>query len=290
MSEQNEVKYKEAAKLFKSCLGTDTKRAFAKKTNLNSAVISRACNGHYIPSMKNLRIFAENAPDKKTAAAILALAVNPLAPIVGAAIGVTVATVADGIAKSNDNPAVDHAESSFGESGADEFEGQNEISDETVLSVLSNSIENKDDIKIKTLSWGIVASAISSNGLVFQVKKPIFDESFPQGNPDYTIKVNEHNISDWWFYYVGGENSKFSLSCRGPQILLKCFSMESDEKRQITFVTDDSDTYNSFLKLKKSNSYKGNITVILVDGNNVNIVRESIIARYDDATELITIL
>ena len=54
-------------------------------------------------------------------------------------------------------------------------------------------------------------------------------------------------------------------------------TMEPNSRRKISIVVDDADVAEELRKMKGTNSFKGNLTVILIDKKAVKIVHEDVI-------------
>ena len=59
-------------------------------------------------------------------------------------------------------------------------------------------------------------------------------------------------------------------------------TMEPDPKRKTSIVVDDRELAGELKKMYGSNSYRGNLTVILIDRKKVRLVREDTIATYTE--------
>ena len=56
--------------------------------------------------------------------------------------------------------------------------------------------------------------------------------------------------------------------------------MEPDPKRKTSIVVDDRELAGELKKMYGSNSYRGNLTVVLIDRKDVRISHEDVISLY----------
>ena len=57
-------------------------------------------------------------------------------------------------------------------------------------------------------------------------------------------------------------------------------TMEPDPKRKTSIVVDDRELAGELKKMYGSNSYRGNLTVVLIDRKDVRISNEDVISLY----------
>lgn len=105
--------------------------------------------------------------------------------------------------------------------------------------------------------------------------------------PDDYIVVKGHVIKDWWIIFWAkdpelDEHIIVSSNDRARAMVSRFTTVESDPKRMATIVVDDIELYEAVCRYKDHNSYRGNLSVVLVDTNEVRICKETIIALYDD--------
>ena len=59
-------------------------------------------------------------------------------------------------------------------------------------------------------------------------------------------------------------------------------TMEPDSRRKLSIVVDDADIAEELRKMKGVNSFRGNLTVILIDKKRVKIIKENVISTYEN--------
>lgn len=105
--------------------------------------------------------------------------------------------------------------------------------------------------------------------------------------PDDCIVVKGQEIKDWWFIFWAkdpelDEHIIVFPNDRAGAMISRFTTMKSDPKRMATIVVDDIELYEAVCRYKGCNSYRGNLSVVLVDTNEVRICKEALIALYDD--------
>ena len=58
--------------------------------------------------------------------------------------------------------------------------------------------------------------------------------------------------------------------------------LKSNKKRKISIVVNNNKVYEYLLKFKGNISYRGYLSIILVDINNVSVEKEDYISWYED--------
>ena len=66
-----------------------------------------------------------------------------------------------------------------------------------------------------------------------------------------------------------------------PNLFTQFFLFPANVKRKISLVVNNEELYGIFMGYKDRNSFKGNVSVILVDEKQVRVVKEEHIAYYD---------
>ena len=105
--------------------------------------------------------------------------------------------------------------------------------------------------------------------------------------PDHCIAMYEENLTSWWFIFWKESNritsnQKMSKEDRAEFLLSKFMLTTPDKKRKASIVINDLNLYKTFCNLKGYVSYKGNLSVILVDEEEMEILDEDYISYYDD--------
>ena len=162
----------------------------------------------------------------------------------------------------------------------------------------ADMIVKRDEKKQKLFratALGIIVMALSKKGIKFQVAKTEdFESSIAV--PEECITINEQDIDEWWFRFwargeiedMSGKHIKFwaqskfsSLSAAVP-----------NRRRKASIVVDDEELFNLFHSVRFNNSYRGNLSVILIDTENASIQKEELLSSFDinDSEDKLSIL
>lgn len=137
--------------------------------------------------------------------------------------------------------------------------------------------------RFQAVAIGIIYTKLASDGVSFQPgNKNELDKL--GGIPDEFIKILGDVESDWWFSFWSKDERLdksviMSSDARAAVMVSRYTTSKYDEKRKVTIVVDDEELYESILKFKNHNSYHGNMSVMLVDDENVSVVKEDYIAE-----------
>ena len=58
----------------------------------------------------------------------------------------------------------------------------------------------------------------------------------------------------------------------------------ADPERKVSLAVDDAALYDELAKYKDHNSYRGEMSIILVDQSSFEVIREEYVAHYDADT------
>ena len=141
----------------------------------------------------------------------------------------------------------------------------------------------KKQRRFQATAIGIIYSKLASEGIAFQPGNKNDLDSLG-GTPDEHIKVLGSEESEWWFSFWA-KDEKLDKSViitaddRAAVMISRYTTSKYDESRKVTIVVDDEDLYNAVLKYKGHNSYRGNMSVMLVDSESVSVVKEDCISE-----------
>ena len=65
-------------------------------------------------------------------------------------------------------------------------------------------------------------------------------------------------------------------------LVSKFLCFPPDQKRKASIVVDNEGLFEALLALKGENSYRGNVSAILVNPNEIRLSREEYIATYEE--------
>ena len=145
----------------------------------------------------------------------------------------------------------------------------------------------KTQKKFAAIARGILYKAAAEKGIQCQPGK--YEDADGLGIPpdDYII-VNNQDIESWWLIFWAKDPKLdkhviISPDDRAGVMINRFTTAKRDPKRMATIVVDDNELYEAVCKYKEHNSYRGNLSVVLVDTNEITIRKEEIISLYDDA-------
>ena len=115
-------------------------------------------------------------------------------------------------------------------------------------------------------------------------RKPI-RKRFIGFEPDLQITLENEMINKWYFKFlphgkkpVQTETGEWAVSTipliYGRQFLAETVLIETDFKRKISLITDKADYYSGMKRFKGQTSYAGNVSIILIDSKNLEILCE----------------
>lgn len=151
-----------------------------------------------------------------------------------------------------------------------------------------NALALKDEKakkKFSTSSLGIILTVLGKKGIkcrVGEIKDLVGKGSLPD---DYII-VDSPNIDEWWFVFWSRENRKYqqfvvSEADRAYMLFVRFGPTASSSRRKASIVTDDEVTFSEICKLRTQNSYRGNLTAILIDTENSVVRKEILISSFE---------
>lgn len=143
----------------------------------------------------------------------------------------------------------------------------------------------KELLRFKKIAISEINNILFYSNIKFRYVKDVNQEKGL--TPDHCIEMYEDNLTSWWFIFWK-ESNKFSSSQkmskeeRAEFLLSKFMLTTPDKKRKSSIVINDLELYKTFCNLKEYVSYKGNLSVILVDEEEMEILDEDYISYYDE--------
>ena len=143
----------------------------------------------------------------------------------------------------------------------------------------------KELLRFKKIAISEINNILFYSNIKFRYVKDVKQEKGL--TPDHCIEMYEENLTSWWFIFWKESNKiafnqKMSKEDRAEFLLSKFMLTTPDKKRKSSIVINDLDLYKTFCDLKGYVSYKGNLSVILVDEEEMEILDEDYISYYDD--------
>lgn len=134
------------------------------------------------------------------------------------------------------------------------------------------------------ITRGILHNAAAEKGFICQ-QGSLKDISDSRSCPDDCILVFNHKIKNWWLVFSAkysklNEHIIMFPEDRASVLISRFVTADSDPERMASIVVDDLELYKVICGYKNRNSYRGNLSVILVDTDTVSIIKEEVIATY----------
>lgn len=170
-----------------------------------------------------------------------------------------------------------------------------EIKDITVAEALASKphippareiYRSTEGIKYRHYALGLLSVMIKNNEnlKVQSINYPMHEKD--AGSLDMKVYLDDDRISEWWFDYRHIiSDFRRSLETYAFSIIGRLSLLPPNKKRKVSIVLDDPDTYTYLKGLANRVSYKGDLSVILIDTNEGMILDETYISHYDDVGE-----
>ena len=114
--------------------------------------------------------------------------------------------------------------------------------------------------------------------------------------PDYSVDIYNEKIDSWWFIFfidstVIDNDFKVDKKNQAASLISKFALITPSNKRKMSIVINDKGLYDAICSYKGNIAYKGNLSVILIDENEIDIKNEDNIAYYgDENDELLSLI
>ena len=163
----------------------------------------------------------------------------------------------------------------------------------------NNVLEYSNDIllqytnrqkKFQAIAKGILFSDFSQKRIEFRpgITNDLEDLG---GKPDDYITVLNSGIHSWWFSFWAKDPELdkhviISPEVRAGVMISRYTTAAFDPHRKISIVVDDNELFENLIAYRTHNCFHGYMTAILIDVENVTIVKEEAIAELDTHSEL----
>ncbi len=144
-------------------------------------------------------------------------------------------------------------------------------------------------LRFENLAKGIICKTLLEKGVSFRKNEVV--NGIRSYKPDMAINISDMLVKEWWFEFKYFEDNKF----RGGYSNLKfrtCIDefvfTESKEDRKISIVTSSTYMFDYLKAYKDKMSYRGDLSVILINEEDYSISSEVYISHYnmnDDSSE-----
>ena len=129
-----------------------------------------------------------------------------------------------------------------------------------------------------------------ASGLVYEAlakKRIVFTRGFPEWTiirADISIDVSLYFLSEWWFrfFYVDKISDVRSFRMYIRRIIGQYIFIEPKKGRKLSLVINDRECFDVFVSFKDKLSYRGELSVILINVEKCIIEKEVYLSHYDE--------
>lgn len=144
----------------------------------------------------------------------------------------------------------------------------------------AQKISKKNNRPLQIIITGLIYSVLTQKGYIFTPNSE--NEISSEFSADMVINLTNQIIEEWSFNIISFDKEDKSMGVDEMRcILFNLMFMPADDKKKISFVTDSKEVYTSLTSYKEKISFKGNVSVILVDSKELTIEKEEYISHFD---------
>lgn len=141
----------------------------------------------------------------------------------------------------------------------------------------------KEYKRFSSMATGLIYAALAESGVKFAPVKA--QEGVVGLGPEKTIAVECGEINAWWlcFAVTAPETAtEEELDLQAATLMSRFLCYASDPSRKVSIVVKDKQLYEALKRKEAHNSYRGNMSAILVDTESASIAKEVYIATYKE--------
>lgn len=152
----------------------------------------------------------------------------------------------------------------------------------------------KNHSKLQALSKGLIYDALSEKGIEYRQERNIVPTE--RLVPDCKIYIDNSEITEWWFQFIEKtprgikDDNPTTDEYRAKEYLSLFFFLKASSQRMVTIVTDDLEIYREMEKFKDNLALRGNLSIILIDSENIRIEEEALLSSYSPDSEVISLI
>ena len=284
--------------------GNRSVREYARESGVDASIISRIENGSYTPGVKIIKRLTSpeanpqgkityeglieaadgDAKYKKGVKSGLAAAVSGLSGLATANLLPLAVTGLPGLTAALSMLAVGNVASIAMD--LSQKNSQNLVKEEKEN--LENDISkyknwNQEIQRFTATATGIILGKLAEKRLAFRFTTKD-DSEMPLYETDIRLTLEEEQLDSWVFCFVGTSLQDNSLDIFAKQATTRMFERfffwPSNPRRKVSIVVNDTELFNHLMKYQGKNSYKGNMSVILIDVNRVIVEKEEYLSFY----------
>ncbi len=141
----------------------------------------------------------------------------------------------------------------------------------------------RDRTRFKNFASGVIYKTLSENGFNFINTDSIGLRGF---RPDMALRIPQKSDCEWWFdiRYIKKEiySNRPGWQADARMFLGRYIFIEPRSDRKVSLVTSVKEFFNVLIGFKDKLSYRGDLSVILIDEDTFTVVQEVYLAHYDE--------
>lgn len=98
--------------------------------------------------------------------------------------------------------------------------------------------------------------------------------------PHVMLTISEQLIEEWWMDFLFCPNDYGMSVMQFRNLFGRLITLPPKEKRKFSYVTNNSKTFDRFIHYKGKLSYRGDLSIILVDTEKMCLLNEVYLAHY----------
>lgn len=137
--------------------------------------------------------------------------------------------------------------------------------------------------RYESLATGVMYKSLAEKAIHFS---PVEERAGIRGyRPDMAIRISEQPVGEWWFEFKHFGSTNGEDRHRIPiirQMLGHLIFIEPKLDRKLSIVINSEAAYESIIGYKDKLSYRGDLSVILIDEDSLTVVKEEYLAHYNE--------
>ncbi len=267
LNDSRDDRIKKVSELVKELIGDRSIRGTAEDTGVAASYITGILKERYLPSANILGKLAAPGSNPRNGVALEDLMI---------AAGYQV----DYISKIYDSDIV------FEQMEKDDPSGR--LSTYTQLNSENDGLERKDRLKkrrqeiaaFESMMTGIIYRTLSEKG--YRFTSSMNQYAIREYRPDMVIDIHNDCILEWWFEFKmiileREENARMEAR----RILAKMVFITPKQERKISIVVNHKGVYDAMREYRDKLALRCDLSIILVDDKNMNIVDEVYLSHFD---------
>lgn len=163
-------------------------------------------------------------------------------------------------------------------------------SDEVTPDAKHRRMWKEREIKAKefeNVAEGIVLKSLLNKEIEFTKASEKEDKpSIGRLTPDMKLKLKKEEIKEWWIEFKYLDADRRSSRLMGRRIINMIFGQllgtPSKKTRKISIAVNDPVFFNQIAEYKNQTSYRGELSVMLIDTENFKVEKEVYLSHFDE--------